>query len=661
MGWTDARDPSLNLPADALALVEHARECDAHALWACLSDFDCYLHLPDAAGGRRLQVLVELEAAATQEQREAIAQAIGKPSAYDIDEDFWTGTLARGDLLALHAMPGVSGWRLGLPLVRDSVAGETAPAGPVVAAAPIDDQLPLTDIDPALPVVGLIDHGIAVAHAAFRLGRGGAQPRVLALWDQDPHRCNNGNWQPVPELGYGGELGRRRLAGLIAAIGDDERIYEALGYPPAQHRISHGTHVLDLAAGDPSPLTPPDLLTAQGHDDWSGPASRAGIVAVQLPWRPHKDTSGGSLCVHVPDALHYIVGRTRPGTPVVVNLSDGAYGGPHDGQSMLERALDHFLQRHRAKVLLVLAAGNAQEDRGHVRSVPLTVGEHSWRWQVMPDDPTPSFAEIWFNRELAGDEAVLSVCSPLGQPTHEVKLTDAPQLLVDAEGGVAAAVIPRISSPNARGRSMFLLALAPTARQRAGRPVAPHGHWTLTVRSNSKAALRAEAWVERDGPALNDSGPLRQSYFVDESEPSSVDRQRTLGSLAGSGRAIVVGGRYRRGTAFGDSRPGSATQVARYSSLGPGREGATLGPDLVAPSDESPAAPGLRAAGSRSGASVCMNGTSVAAPLVTRRIVNVLAANPAALQSIKQVLVPSPVADPLYDGRRGEVVPGQEP
>lgn len=671
MFWTDTGDQSLNLPTDALTLsgALHPRECDAHALWACLSDFDGYLDLPDLTGtlpgARMVPVLVELVPMASSAERQAIAQAIRRPTAYDIEENFWTGIVPRADLPALHNLAGVRAWSIGLPVVRDTFAGDAAPAGPSASATAIGSTSP-TPLNPAVPVVGIIDHGIAVAHAAFRLGRSSAQPRLIALWDQDPYRCNNQNWQPVADLGYGGELTMSTLAGLIALRDDERRIYELLDYTPVQRPFSHGTHVLDLAVGEPSPLTPPGQTTAQDLKDWSGPASSAGIIAVQLPYKPQKDTSGSSLCVHVLDALHYIVARAPQGRPVVVNLSDGAYGGPHDGHSMLERAVEKFLALN-PHVTLVLAAGNAHEDRLHAKSPPLAQGgKHTFQWRVLPDDATLTFAEIWFDRELDAGDVSVRVAPPSGGSPVTAMLGGPPKLLIHPGCGVAGSVIGRRSNPSnyepgGQARSMFLIALAPTVRQRTGRPLVPHGVWTLAVENHGpKNDVHVDAWIERDNPALNDRGPSRQSYFEDDHcNPLSVEGQRTLGSLAGNAAAVVVGGHYRRGVAFSGCNPNAATDVARYSSRGSGRAGTVPGPDLVAPSDESPLSHGLRAAGNHSGATVRMDGTSVAAPLVTRRIVNLLAANPAG--SVKNRLVPLPNPDPQHAGSRGQMIPGQEP
>jgi subtilisin family serine protease len=72
--------------------------------------------------------------------------------------------------------------------------------------------------------------------------------------------------------------------------------------------------------------------------------------------------------------------------------------------------------------------------------------------------------------------------------------------------------------------------------------------------------------------------------------------------------------------------------VAPYSAGGPVTQPVLpppldrIGPDAVAPSDDSLAHDGVLAAGSRSGSVVAMNGTSVAAPQVARLIADELSA-----------------------------------
>lgn len=655
MNWVDISAEG-TVPADLAALAAGAG-IDAHMLWAFATDFDGYLHWPDGSSPEPgddfpVPVLVEIDPAASAAERQIIKVVVRRPGVYVHQEDFWTGTVRRSDLGVLPLLPKILRWRIGLPLIG-SVDEQPGPI-----------TVPPLWADKDLPYVGIIDHGFAVAHAAFRVPGTPTESRVRALWDQDTSRRPDGYWKPAAGLGYGAQLTGEVLDRLIADTGDDEaRVYAQLRYEPAQRRVSHGTHVLDLAAGNPSPLTPPGTTMPSDHMDWSGGASKAPIIAVQLPSRPRKDTSGSGLCVQVLDALHYIDSRVPSDRRVVVNLSDGAYGGPHDGQSMLERAVDEFLRARSSRMTLVVAAGNAHEDRGHV-SAALAAGggAATFTWRVLPEDDTPSFVEVWTRAAAADRTLALTLAGPGGAPPVTVAL-DGPARLLVRGGTVIGAVIPSPRSPNHPTRSMFLVALAPTWRRHRPKPVAPHGAWRITLRNPGASPVDLDAWTERDNPALADRGPRRQSYFEDDRcDPVAVDGQRTLGSLAGLGQAIVVGARYRRGQAFSGCAPVDVTAVARYSSRGPARAGAVPGPDLGAPSDESPASHGLRAAANRSGTTFRMDGTSVAAPLVTRRAVNHLYAQPKLTNDqLKALLVPTPQTDHGHDGRRGEVVPGHEP
>jgi hypothetical protein len=148
-----------------------------------------------------------------------------------------------------------------------------------------------------------------------------------------------------------------------------------------------------------------------------------------------------------------------------------------------------------------------------------------------------------------------------------------------------------------------------------------------------------DAWIERDEPIRSTAYPSRrQAVFADDdslpdacSDGGSIDRRLTLNHLAHAPSAIVVGAALDR------ARP----QVCHYSACGgttPG--GATREPDVVALGDESATLPGIAAAGTRSGIVGRMSGTSVAAPQVTRRIAQWLAAStrPMTLADIRAAL-----------------------
>ena len=85
-------------------------------------------------------------------------------------------------------------------------------------------------------VVGIIDVGCDFAHKNFRHPDGST--RILALWDQD------GSSDPDSPFGYGKVYRSAEINQALQA----EDPYLALGYSPGE--LAHGTHVMDIAAGN---------------------------------------------------------------------------------------------------------------------------------------------------------------------------------------------------------------------------------------------------------------------------------------------------------------------------------------------------------------------------------------------------------------------------
>lgn len=679
MSWHDPETRSAELgPLQALA----GQRVDLHALWAGASRLAGYRVQHGAGGERVVTVMVELAPTIDEATHRQVCALIHAPPIYAMPVQqplsgppswprFITGTLTLAELQQLAALSAQAGgpvrrWRLGLPQVAAQ-----AGAVPAAASAPVPGSLgtPL-NAQPATPWIGIIDHGFGLAHRAFRgAGATATGPSRLALmWDQDPTGAGAAlqHWRSNPVLGYGACLTGSDVAAALSRLGGDEMaVYRHFGYQPAQHRSTHGTHVLDLAAGWPHPLCTGPADPAP----WSGCAGQAPLIAVQLPHRPNKDTSGAGLGVQVLDALHFIAAHARENGPradVVVNLSDGAYGGRHDGRSMTEEAIDDFLRTH-PHVQLVVAAGNAGDQHLHA-STPSPLGpgaEVGIDWQVLPDDTSDSFCEVWVEGQVAEAGLALVVEPPGGLPAITVALGSHRVFRDPGAAGARCAVLSTLQSVNHWGAAGFLVAVGATSWPVAGRALAPHGRWRLRLRNTGSGTIPAvHLWVERDNPVGNERGPRRQSrlmpyaaggpgafpawgadsdeaaaaFAVQPATPQSdgllvLSPARTLSSLAGGQESFVVGGYGLRGlwpATAAAAQP--LSDVPPYVSRGPGRvvpPGGVDGPDIAAPCDDSPSLPGLLAAGTRSGTRVRMSGTSVAAPWVTRWLAELVSRLPA--------------------------------
>jgi len=496
------------------------------------------------------------------------------------------------------------------------------------------------------PTVAVIDFGCAFAHERFRrLDSGTWRSRIAWLWDQG-HTPDVGEttWHAVPEPGYGRELGADDIDVLLAAHGQDGRVdedavYRSARYDSVQPVLMHGTHVLDIAAGE---------------DPAATEQSTADIIFVQLPDFAIDDTSGGSMVTHVLDALGYILARAGEATPLVVNLSYGAMAGPHDGSTLVETAMDALIEdamgpgdRATAKpphryLGIVLPAGNSFCADGHAQATLSGARrQQTLHWQVQADNPTDAFLEVWYPRE-SGQWVEVEVAAPGGQ-SGAAGVDRIATLRAGPDDEPIAAIVHRRHASAGLTDAVALVALAPTRTRDGGRPAAPAGVWTVTIRLVDEApaatAVPIHVWIERDDPPIGSGAPPRQSFLLTGALPlgandegpadSVVQRRSTCNSIANGARTIVVGACT--------AQKGEFRAMAAYSSAGPTRNprrvdlrapsgtsgqdpGATNWPDLVAPAEISSALSGCLAAGTRSGVQVRMNGTSVAAPQVARAI-----------------------------------------
>jgi hypothetical protein len=497
-------------------------------------------------------------------------------------------------------------------------------------------------------VVGVIDDSIAFAHERFRSAGGGS--RLLAVWNQEA-KLRPRNGAPSTAVSYGGELQRAQVDAWLEACThagqvDEDELYRRSGHETYDNdvhkgigrRLGHGTHVLDLATGAEPRRAPSDRP----------------IVAVQLPGAVTGDTSGALLTTYVLDGVWYILKRAdeyaaslgRRAVPVVINLSYGFTAGPHDGTHVLEEALDQVIELRRqqnAPVNIVLPAGNSRLSRLHARATLRGKARKALAWRQLPDDRTPSSMEIWLPQGAssgAGLEVV--VHDPRGRATPAVRRGG---LFPPASQQPAPCTIDyRAATPGQRERIVIvLLPSAPTPDGPPDDPVAPSGLWQVELRNLDAAARDVQAWIQRDDSPNGYPIVGRQSHFDDPAyrrfddagrrltydppyptvqptpPPSYVRRSGTLNALA-TGRCTVVLAGVRR----------SDLKVAEYSSAGPPsagprppREGPA--PDAAWVSDDSVVQHGVLAAGTRSGCTMAMVGTSTAAPQAARFIADHMA------------------------------------
>jgi hypothetical protein len=452
-------------------------------------------------------------------------------------------------------------------------------------------------------------------------------------------------------------LARHARGGLV----DEDELYRDAGNADVGRRGRHGTHVMDLACGRPS-----------------SESSTPMVAAVQLPRAVALDTTGHLLAPSVLDALYFTLdleARLRRGgnaIPVVVNLSYGIHAGPHDGSSALERAMDALIESRRlamCPLAIVIPAGNSLLSRCHA-SVSLDKRQsRGIDWRIPPDHPRTTFLELWLPHGQAAC-VKLKLITPTGASVS-VQPYGTWCLL---QGGNPKAVLATASYRKAAAslwnasRDMILISVASTRFTGDTRQIAPAGTWKLEIKNLTAAPVQVDAWIERtDSPyGFARTGP--QSRFEDADyrvhddtgapveedplNPSLVSRKRTLNGIATGSRTIVVG------AARADRR-----RPTRYASSGPATAGANgvptrQGPDVSSTSDDVGTRRGVLGAGTRSAGVVALNGSSVAAPQVTRHVAALMAGGQAVDRATVQNNLPTPPINPPNERMgHGFVVP----
>lgn len=511
-------------------------------------------------------------------------------------------------LRRLHALAQVEFAEPGLAVPNRRGRIPVAVAPPPSASLPVEEAAPKAKL-----VIGVIDGPVGWLNRRFRDAN---RSRLARLWNQNPGENGRG----PNGFDYGTEWRREQLDPVVEkanSIRDEARLYERYGFPQPddEDAVSHGSHVLDLI-----------LRTRDNQAGLDMSLDRADVVYVQLPEAALADT-GGNWSTYVLDGLHYILGVAGEDAAVIVNLSLGAFAGPHNGSSALERAIDACIAERSAdgkpKLHVVVAAGNAYEviDDQTGKAVPcharvvLKPGEsQEIGWMVPPGSDSEHFVEC----RVDGLPDAGTV--PTGLQVS-LRLRNGPRLETGPGGHAALVmsdsneVVGALICSRPPGRPEWVLAALAGSRNLDGRYVPP-GRWRLGLtNTNATDALVVDLWSERrDLPGGMPGESRPQSGFKNGSPTNSpLD---TLGSVAGGTGSIVVGAVDERGGTFEPSPYASSGPAAGVHNQ-PRRTGGRSGPDLSAIGRH-------EAAGFYSGTTVSMEGTSMAAARVTRAIAQVI-------------------------------------
>jgi len=446
-------------------------------------------------------------------------------------------------------------------------------------------------------IVAALDFGLDFAHPNFLNPDG--TTRLVAFW----HQGATYNPAHPNRFGYGRVYSREDINAALRASDP----YQALGYHPAISDTgegSHGTHTLDIAAGNGR---------AGGSRAGVGADADLGFVHLSTPRLGVVGDLGDS--VRVLEALDF-VDRTARGRPWVVNLSVGRTAGSHDGTSLVEQGMHELLRLGPGRAIV--------QSAGNYRSADLAVegwirdGEYrDMEWIIDPADTTANEIDAWYSGK---DRFVIAIRPPDGGDFVEVKLGEVADL--KHNGDLVGRIYHRKNDPNNRDNHVEVFLY----------PGAPPGTWTVRLIGDYVISGRFHAWIERDL-----ARPGAQSRF----DAIITSQQYTLGTIATSPLVITVG-------AYDANA--EETPLAPFSSCGPTRDERRDKPELLAPGVDVVAARSIpRGAVRQEGLLIARSGTSMAAPHVTGTVAAIFeaAGRPVSIDEIRDCLERSaePVAD----------------
>lgn len=471
---------------------------------------------------------------------------------------------------------------------------------------------PGTQIDGAGVIIGVVDYGCDFLHKNFRNADGST--RLLYHWDQ-----RGGATAGSPAgYGYGREYSAAMINQALAQASQppaanhpiyqqvkfpedpQNRAYQQLGYAPDATPITapsagaHGSHVLDIAAGNGNGSNVP------------GVAPATDLIFVHLNGNDVAPLQSFGNSRQLLEAVKYIFDKAAElGRACVVNLSLGTHGGPHDGSTPVEQGFDTLLATPGRAI--VIAAGNSWQRRSHASGQVAAAAPRTLTWEIRPApgtafDPTPNELEVWY----AGAAALaVTLITPNGDrlgpvtPNHTFNITVGNTV----DSTVVGLIAHRQQDPN-NGMNQIDILLASTL---------PVGDWRVELTTADAAPVAFHAWIERD-----DRG--QSQFSVADADPS-----HTLGSISCGQLTLAVGSYDARHPNRG---------LSPFTAEGPTMDGRAK-PEISAPGQS------IQAAWSLTHKLVtAKSGTSMAAPHVTGAVALLMqaAGEPLPIAEIRQAI-----------------------
>ncbi len=440
-------------------------------------------------------------------------------------------------------------------------------------------------------IIGIIDTGIDWKHLDFRDPIDSSQSRILSIWDQTIIPAG-GETSPA-SFAYGVEY--------VQAHINDELDGSPAGFVRESDTHGHGTHVAGTAAGNGSSLS---------TIKYKGMAPNADLIIV-------KAGNGSFPNTNVIDAISYLNEKaTAEGKPIVINMSLGSDAGPHDGTDTKGLAVANFSGPGK---IVVMSAGNSGSTPIHFSG---TIGANSSS-TVTFAVPAYTIASGASNDNFAFDLWMQDGSSVNAQITTPNSLTAAQNAnssgVTSTNDGYVS--IYNYNDANNGDREIFC-----TINDQDALKTPATGTWTLQLTNTTGSALTYHGWlydytIGSNAKTVTVAGG-NANYTVSNASDSAV----IVGSCASRWKWYASdGSSYMAGT------PNGSDSISSFSSRGPSRSGA-IKPDITSPGQQVISS---RSTGATFSAAeivgglrhVCMQGTSMASPVVAGSVALLLQQN----------------------------------
>ena len=441
-------------------------------------------------------------------------------------------------------------------------------------------------------IVAVYDTGIDWDHPDFRNPLDQTKSRILRIWDQTITAV--AGEAPPTGFSYGVEYTQAQL--------NDELDGSPAGVVREKDINGHGTHVAGTATGNGMALA---------SRKYTGMAPEADIIII-------KGGNGSFPTTNTIDAITYLKGlATSLGRPIVLNMSIGGLGGPHDGTLSHELTVDDFTTSGPGRVV-VISAGNDNGNNWHTRYT-LASGANNTTKVSVPASTTGT--DIFQLGSYASDNSPVSVV--VTAPSGET-VTASSGNVVNA--GFTVYITNAILASNGNRYVNVYVARNGSNTETAA------GNWTVNITNGGTGTLTVDGWINY----------YNSSVFT-TTVPTIVggDNNYMTGSPGNATTAITAASFVGRLSWYSNGTPGAynytgTTQndnLSTFSSWGPRRDGVQK-PEIAATgqavisclsSDISPAPPTSDVV--EIGLYKKDQGTSMAAPVTTGAVALLLQTN----------------------------------